>query len=127
MSKKRQVKYACISLITIALGLISRKISFIPSITGDLLYAVMMYWIFRSVLINKKLQVSLLLAISFCFLIEFLQLVQTQPFIYIRNHPFLKLIFGQGFLWTDLVAYAIGSFSAYQIDKIFITKNNTSQ
>jgi len=127
MSKKRQIKYVYISLITIALGLISRKISFIPSITGDILYAMMVYWIFRSLLINKKLQLSLLLSISFCFFIEFLQLVQTQPFLYIRNHAFLKLIFGQGFLWTDLVAYTIGSFSAYQIDKILITKNNTSQ
>lgn len=114
--------YIIAFLITIFSGLLSRKLTAIPLITGDILYAIMAYWMFRILFSNKNLSISIISAILFCFTIEFLQLVQAEPLIWLRNHPYLRLIFGQGFLWTDLIAYIIGTFIAWAIDKILISK-----
>lgn len=112
---------------TIALGLFSRKIDFLPLATGDALYTGMVYWGFRFVFIKKPLYYALLLSIVFCFSIEFLQLVQTPLLIEARNHSLLRLVLGQGFLWSDLVAYSFGGFTCYLLDKRFLFSENKIQ
>lgn len=113
---KEKQRYLILFVGTIILGLASRKISFIPVCTGDMLYAIMAYWLFRILLTNNTLKASFCYALLFCFSIEFLQLVQLPLFIWIRNHPLLRLVFGQGFLWTDLIAYFAGASIAYILD-----------
>ncbi|MGJ1348951.1 DUF2809 domain-containing protein [Sphingobacterium sp. UBA7253] len=98
------------------MGLLSRKISAIPTITGDVLYAVMIYWLSRFLFTRKSLLFSFTATLIFCFAIEFLQLVQHPLLIWIRNNPLLRLVFGQGFLWSDLVAYCLGTVGAACID-----------
>lgn len=112
--------YIIAFVLTIFLGLLSRKINGIPLILGDILYAMMTYWMFRIIFLNKSPKLAILLAIVFCFTIEFLQLVQIESFIWVRNHPILRLVLGQGFLWTDLIAYIIGATLAYLIDKKYL-------
>ena len=125
MEKKRLI-YLPLILLTIFLGLLSRKIPQLPFVMGDVLYAVMIYWIWRFTLYRQTLLISCILAISFCLCIELLQLVQHPLLQMARNHSLLRLIFGQGFLWTDLVAYFIGALTAFQLDKIlFCNKKNT--
>ena len=102
--------------LTIFMGLLSRKISAIPTITGDVLYAVMIYWLSRFLFTRKSLLFSFTTTLIFCFAIEFLQLVQHPLLIWIRNNPLLRLVFGQGFLWSDLVAYCLGTVGAACID-----------
>lgn len=116
MYRRLLLQYLLAFFVTIALGLLSRKISFIPLIMGDLLYAVMAYWLGRIMMLKKNPTYALCGAIIFCFCIEFLQLVQVEPLIAARQHPFLRLIFGQGFLWSDLIAYCVGATVAYGID-----------
>ncbi|MBD1428862.1 ribosomal maturation YjgA family protein [Sphingobacterium litopenaei] len=118
--QKRRHLYFILIIITIALGLFSRKIDSLPLATGDALYAVMVYLGFRFVFIRKPLYYALLLSIVFCFIIEFLQLVQSPLLIEARNHSLLRLVLGQGFLWSDLIAYSIGAFVCYLLDKKFI-------
>ncbi len=113
----KRLKYLLYCIATIALGLLSRKFSFIPAFAGDVLYAVMMYWIFRFIFLRKTKSLALFLAIAFCFAIEFLQLVNTPLFNNIRQHKLLRLIFGQGFLWTDLLAYCAGAILARVSDR----------
>lgn len=113
-------KYLIAFSVTIALGLLSRKINYIPPIAGDILYASMAYWMCRGILIRKPLTYALYGSILFCFGIEFLQLVQWSPLIWVRQHQLLRLVFGQGFLWTDLLAYCIGASIAYLIDRSYI-------
>lgn len=120
---KRRTVYFIAFALTIALGLLSRKIHFIPADIGDILYAVMAYWLFRSLFYSKSSTFALIASLLFCFTIEGLQLIQYPFFLWIRGNQFLKLIFGQGFLWSDILAYTIGSSTAYFVDRYFIKKN----
>jgi len=113
---KPKIYYLLRISLTIFLGLLSRKISAIPTITGDVLYAVMIYWLSRFLFTRKSLLFSFTTTLIFCFAIEFLQLVQHPLLIWVRNNPLLRLVFGQGFLWSDLVAYCLGTVGAACID-----------
>lgn len=113
--------YLALAITTIILGLVIRKIPFIPAITGDMLYAVMAYWLCRFLFFKRSKSFSLFLAVTFCFFIECLQLIQTPFFIYIRSHSLLRLVFGQGFLWSDLLAYMFGASIVYLCDKACFT------
>ncbi|WP_410528282.1 DUF2809 domain-containing protein [Sphingobacterium sp. CZ-UAM] len=104
---------------TIALGLLSRKITGIPLSWGDGLYAVMIYWLCRFIFFQRSLSFCLVSSLAFCFTIEFLQLVQHPLLISVRNHPLLRLLLGQGFLWSDLIAYIAGSAIAFLLDRSF--------
>ncbi len=112
MKRMTKIQYLFLAGLTILLGLLSRKISVIPTITGDMLYAVMIYWLSRFLFTGKSVLFSLVATIIFCFSIEFLQLVQYPLLRSIRSNPLLRLVFGQGFLWSDLVAYCIGAIGA---------------
>lgn len=125
--QKNRLKYFILIIGTIVLGLLSRKMSWLPLATGDALYAVMIYWGFRFLFIKKSLYYSFVMAFVFCFSIEFLQLIQTPFLINARNHSILKLILGQGFLWTDLIAYGLGGSVAYLFDEKFILLKNKFQ
>lgn len=114
-SKNKRIIYLGLVVITIILGLVSRRIDFVPAITGDMLYAIMVFWIFRFLFFTRLF--SFILALIFCFSIECMQLIQTPYFIQIRSNPILRLIFGQGFLWSDLIAYIAGVTSAWLLDK----------
>lgn len=122
-SKTKRITYLSLVVITIILGLISRRIDFVPVITGDILYAIMVYWFCRFLFFARSFLFSFILALVFCFSIECMQLIQTPYFIQIRSNPILRLIFGQGFLWSDLFGYVAGAGIAYLLDR---TLRNTS-
>ncbi len=115
-----------ISLIGIAvlipLGLISRQIDSIPSETGDALWAMMVFCIWRIILHRKKLSTIALISLISAFLVEFSQLI-TWPFLVAFRKTFLgHMMLGQGFLWIDLLAYTIGIICIFGIFKIFEKK-----
>lgn len=112
MKRMTKIQYLFLAGLTILLGLLSRKMSVIPTITGDVLYAVMIYRLSRFLFTGKSVLFSLVATIIFCFNIEFLQVVQYPLLRSIRSNPLLRLVFGQGFLWSDLVAYCIGAIGA---------------
>ena len=114
--KNKRLQYFIIALIVVASGIISRKIPFIPLFLGDLLYAVLIYFIFRMLFPkNKTIQTSIL-SLGFCFLIECFQLYQAQWIIEIRKTILGHLVLGEGFLWSDLLAYFFGTMIGYLID-----------
>lgn len=115
---KSRIYYSITFVCVILLGILSRKISQIPLCTGDFLYAVMLYILFRMVLISKKSwQISILSLIT-CYGIEFLQLYQAEWIIELRQTLFGRYVLGQGFLWSDILAYTIGVTVAFSIEKI---------
>lgn len=116
-----RIQYLTLFLFTIIIGLSSRKTS-LPNQVGDLLYACMAYWMFRFLFIKTLKHKVFLYTLLYCFFIEIMQLIQTPWLVAIRQHPFLKLILGQGFVWIDLVAYIIGAIIAFGIDKICFRK-----
>ncbi|WP_346771155.1 DUF2809 domain-containing protein [Flavobacterium hercynium] len=121
---KSRILYFCLFILTIFLGIMSRKFSLIPLFIGDLLYAVMIYFLLRILLIKKKALLLLLLSILICYGIEFLQLYQAEWIIELRKTLFGRYVLGQQFLWTDILAYTAGALIVFMIDKIILVKTN---
>jgi len=113
----KNFKYPILVLLIIILGILSRNISIIPLFVGDLLYAMMIYFIVRFFFNKNDLLKSVIIAILICFSIEFLQLYQANWMIEIRKTTFGHYVLGQGFLSSDLVAYLVGVLISYLIDK----------
>ncbi len=123
MLKNSRVQYFILILIVITLGITSRKIDGIPTFFGDTLYAVMVYFGMRMLFINLNLKKTAVLALLFCFAIEFLQLNQAEWIIEIRRTSIGHYALGQGFLWSDLGFYTLGIIMAFCMDLNWIKKN----
>lgn len=121
---KSRIQYFIVFLFIIFLGIMSRKISFIPLWIGDFLYAVMIYFLVRTLLVNKKSSIVLMLSLLICYAIEFLQLYQAGWIIELRKTLFGRYVLGQGFLWSDILAYTFGVSIAFIIEKIFFRNSN---
>ena len=119
--KSNRLNYFILILLVLILGILSRKISSIPLFIGDILYAVLIYFGFRFLIIDSKKSTSLLLSLLFCFSVEILQLVQIDWLIAIRKTNLGHYILGEGFLWLDLLCYVMGSFTAYYFNKLFLS------
>ena len=117
MFHKNRISYLLITLLVIFLGIVSRKIDGIPTFIGDVLYAVMIYFGIRFLFFSLPRIQSMLLALLFCYCIEFQQLYQADWILNLRNSILGHYVLGQGFLWSDLVFYTIGITVAYFMDK----------
>lgn len=117
---KTRIYYFAIFLSIIFLGILSRKIPFIPLWIGDFLYAVMIYFLVRIFLPFKNAFGIALLSLLICYGIEFLQLYQGEWMIELRKTLFGRYVLGQGFLWEDILAYTLGIFSAFISEKIIL-------
>nr|WP_294781710.1 DUF2809 domain-containing protein [uncultured Flavobacterium sp.] len=115
---KSRIYYFFIFLSIIALGILSRKITFIPLWIGDFLYAVMIYFLIRIFLPFQKAFSIFVMSLLICYCIEFLQLYQAQWMIELRKTLFGRYVLGQGFLWSDILAYTFGSLAAFILEKI---------
>jgi hypothetical protein len=126
-NKSRIIYFFSIVLI-ICLGLSSRKINFIPLFVGDILWATMIFFIVRCLLLNMSIRAIAFISILICFSVEFSQLYQAEWINVVRHTLPGRLILGQGFLWSDLIAYIAGVFiaiivDAYLIVPVLISKN----
>jgi hypothetical protein len=86
----------------------------------------MIYTLVRIILIEKKVIQIIVLSLLICYGIEFLQLYQGEWIIELRKTLFGRYVLGQGFLWTDIVAYTFGIAIAFVIEK-FTLKHCTNQ
>ena len=123
MTNKRWI-YLAVTLSIIVLGLASRKYGdilpgFIAEYSGDTLWAAMVYFglhfLFPSVPISKTAVIALL----FSYCIEISQLYQEDWANAIRNTTIGALIFGHGFLWSDIICYTVGVMLSVLIDYCF--------
>lgn len=117
MFQKNRISYFLVTLLVIFLGIVSRKIEGIPTFIGDILYAVMIYFGIRFLFFSLPRIQSMLLALLFCYCIEFQQLYRAEWILNLRNSTLGHYVLGQGFLWSDLVFYTIGITVAYFMDK----------
>lgn len=125
MKLHRQYYFFLIAAV-IFLGIFSRKTSLVPLCIGDLLYAVMMYILLRILFFNKKGFFILIISLFTCYTIEFLQLYQAEWMIALRKTLFGRYVLGQGFLWTDIIAYTFGSAIAFIVEKMTLNFNQKS-
>jgi len=123
MLKNTRFSYFIIIVSVIIFGIVSRKIDGIPTFFGDTLYAVMVYFGMRLLFIYNSSKMAIVLALIFCFCIEFLQLYRAEWMLAIRRTTLGHYALGQGFLWSDLVYYTLGIIIAFLIDFNLVKKN----
>jgi glycopeptide antibiotics resistance protein len=121
--RNMRIAYMIAVVITILLGLASRKFSqhlllFIADNAGDVLWAMMIYFGFRFFLVRKSLLTAIWISVSFCFFIEFSQLYQEDWINQIRDTLLGALILGKGFLTVDLLRYTAGIIIATVVDRV---------
>lgn len=106
-------------------GLFSRWVSGVPLWLGDALWAMLIYAGLRLLLVNRSKSLSLGLAVLICYGVEFSQLIQEPWLVAIRQMPLGHLVLGQGFLWSDLVAYSVGLVLIWRCDTSDLLKRRT--
>ena len=121
---KRNIIISLIGIaVLIPLGLCSRQFNSIPNETGDALWAMMVFCIWRIILHRKKLSTIALISLISAFLVEFSQLI-TWPFLVAFRKTFVgHMMLGQGFLWVDLLAYTIGIICIFGIFRVIEKKD----
>jgi hypothetical protein len=123
MLKNNRFSYFTIIVFVIIVGILSRNIDGIPTFFGDTLYAIMVYFGMRLLLINNSFVKTIVLTLLFCFGIEFLQLYRAEWILAIRRTPLGHYVLGQGFLWNDLLYYSFGIMIAFLMDNSWFKKN----
>lgn len=121
---KLRVSYLLMISIIIPIGLATRKIpalfpSFIAEFGGDTLWATLFFLLIRMLFPGWNRIKTTVITYSFCVLIELSQLYQAE-WINEWRHTFLgRMLLGQGFLWSDLVCYAVGVALGWVIAFLF--------
>jgi glycopeptide antibiotics resistance protein len=119
----KRIIYLLTIVILILLGLSSRKYGdflprFVAENAGDALWAMMVYFGFRFLLVRKSILTAVLLSLLFSFGIEFSQLYQASWINQIRGTVLGALVLGKGFLMVDLIRYTIGIIIGSLLDRI---------
>jgi glycopeptide antibiotics resistance protein len=119
--------YFYVVVITILLGLASRKFShllfsFLAENAGDVLWAMMVYFGFRFLFLKKSIVMAIFLSCLLSFGIEFSQLYQADWINQIRETLLGELVLGKGFLTVDLIRYTTGNVIATSLDRVAIIK-----
>jgi len=96
----------------------SRKTNLVPLSTGDFLYAVVIYILIQILFINKGHYQIAFVSLITCYTIEFLQLYQADWMLELRKTLFGRYVLGQGFLWTDILAYTFGVLIALLLESL---------
>ncbi|MDO4201873.1 MAG: DUF2809 domain-containing protein [Bacteroidales bacterium] len=95
-------------IVLIPLGLYSRHLKWIPKETGDALWAMMVFCLWRIILVKQSLRLVAIISLTHSFLVEFSQILRWSWLVSFRSTFIGHMMLGQGFLWTDLLAYLIG-------------------
>lgn len=105
---RSKITYFVLIIITIMAGLLSRHFAIIPLFIGDILWALMVYFIMRFIFIHKPVKLLVTGSLLFCYAIEFSQLYKAPWINDLRQTLFGRLVLGAGFLWSDLLCYTVG-------------------
>lgn len=92
----------------IVLGLLSRRIPFLPDETGDAMWAITLFCFLRALLTEWTLARIAFASFLVSYFVEFSQLIRWDWLLDVRSTVVGHLLLGQGFLVSDLVAYTIG-------------------
>ncbi len=112
---------------TIGLGLASRS-GFTPRVIypylGDMLYALMIYFMIGFLWRKASSFTVAALCLLVCFAIELSQLYQAEWLNNIRSTRLGGLVWGFGFLWSDLLCYFVGALMGVGLEYRFPKKDS---
>ncbi len=122
-----RLKYGLWFIGSIVIGLLSRSNRMdLPQIIhdnlGDIIWGGMVYFLIGIFLHKTRRIRKVLTALGLSFSVELSQLIKAEWFDSLRNIPGMKLFFGEGFQFSDLICYAMGIGIALVLDKLFIHK-----
>ena len=115
--------YVALACLTIGAGLASRRFpaflpEFVARYAGDTLWAAMVFWVlalgWRRASTSRLAASALAVAVA----VECSQLYRAAWIDSIRETRIGALVLGSGFLWSDLVCYAVGVGLAVVLDKL---------
>jgi hypothetical protein len=115
---KPRLRYFLLIIFTIIIGLLSRHFAGIPIFIGDILWALMVYYMIRFLLITKPISHAAIGALLFSYAIEFSQLYKAPWIDSLRHTLFGRLVLGDTFLWGDLLCYTIGIAFGVLVDRL---------
>jgi hypothetical protein len=85
---------------------------------GDVLWALMVYFIVRFLFIHKSIKTATIYSLLFCYAIEFSQLYKAPWIDNLRHTLFGRLVLGETFLWGDLLSYTVGIVIGILLDRL---------
>ncbi|MDI1478720.1 DUF2809 domain-containing protein [Polyangium sp. y55x31] len=119
--RRSRVLYAALVVVTIGLGLLSRKIPGLPAWlskgAGDALYATMSFWLAGLVAPASRTAQASIAALLFCYAVEASQLYHAPWIDAIRAMRLGGLALGHGFHAMDLIYYAVGVIVGIGIER----------
>jgi hypothetical protein len=129
VSRRPAGLYLALLLVTIALGLATRRLpsafpELIARFGGDALWATMMFWLAALVRRAAATKHLAFCALAICYAVEISQLYRAPWIDDLRSTGVGALVLGQGFLWTDLVSYAVGVAIAAALDAILFRRSS---
>ena len=92
----------------IALGLLSRRVAWLPNNVGDMFWSMMVFCFVRLLFVRWRTLLVVATALGISFAVEFSQLLRWEWLCRFRNTFVGHMLLGQGFMWQDLVAYIVG-------------------
>ncbi|MDD4969651.1 MAG: DUF2809 domain-containing protein [Paludibacter sp.] len=125
--KRNRFYYLLFIVITIFSGLASRHYTgslptWVESYVGDALWALMVFLMAGFLFQSKSTRWIALVALVFSYCIEISQLYRAPWIDAVRANRLGGLVLGFGFLWSDLVCYAVGIGFGVVMEKIFLKK-----
>ncbi len=84
----------------------------------------MIFFTVRMVYTHSKATKVILISLLICYGIEFFQLYEADWIIALRKTLFGKYVLGQGFLWSDIIAYTCGITFVFIIEKFTLKYYN---
>ena len=108
--------------LTVGAGLASRSPglpAFVHAYVGDVLYATMVTFLLRAAFPARRVGIAALIV---CFGVECSQAWHPAWLDAVRATRLGALVLGRGFLWTDLVCYAVGVAVAIGVDRAVLRR-----
>lgn len=120
MNHRRIILPYVVIAFSAAAGIASRRFgavlpSFLAAYTGDTMWALFFFALFRLLLLRLRLGETALVTFAFSLLIELSQLWHPLWLEQIRNTLPGGLLLGFGFRWTDLLCYIAGCLLGWLI------------
>jgi Protein of unknown function (DUF2809) len=132
---KLKILYTAIFIFCVWLALATRQYTgfFHPLIVtygGDIIWAGMFLFFMRIFFLHTSLLKLAVICYAIGVAVEFLQLYEGAWYVQLKQYYIGRLLLGVGFLWSDLLCYAIGTVLAYVIilliEKKLIPKNTAA-